>query len=125
MDGGGASAGSGASLGLFLNAAPVEVGQLFASRERARLATETELANKGRVIKNGSFYAVLLLVWLRCVPYFSQTGSCPGVLRWVGMRCIDGLGRVVFGRVVFAPEAGRAYIHGGKWEGGCALHRMC
>ena len=26
------------------------------------------------------------------------------------MRCIDGLGRVVFGRVVFAPEAGRAYV---------------
>ena len=50
-------------------------------------------------------YAVLLLVWLRCVPFFSQAGSCPGVLRWVGMRCIDGLGRVVF-----APEAGRAYV---------------
>ena len=46
MDGGGASTGSGASLGLSLNAALVEVGQLFASRERARLATETELANK-------------------------------------------------------------------------------
>ena len=54
MDGGGASAGSGASLGLSLNAAPVEVGQLFASRESARLATEMELANKGRAIKNGS-----------------------------------------------------------------------
>ena len=33
------------------------------------------------------------------------------------MRCIDGLGRVVFGHVVFAPQAGRAYIHGGE-EGG-------
>ena len=62
-------------------------------------------------------YAVLLLVWLRCVPFFSQAGWCPGVLRWVGMRCIDGLGRVVFGRVVFAPEAGRAYIHGGEVGG--------
>ena len=60
---------------------------------------------------------MLLLVWLRCVPFFSQAGSCPGVLRWVGMRCIDGLGRVVFGRVVFAPEAGRAYIHGGEVGG--------
>ena len=33
------------------------------------------------------------------------------------MRCIDGLGRVVFGRAVFAPEAGRAYIHGGEVGG--------
>ena len=31
-------------------------------------------------------YAVLRLVWLRCVPFFSQAGSCPGMLRWVGMR---------------------------------------
>ena len=33
------------------------------------------------------------------------------------MRCIDGLGRVVFGRVVFAPEADRVYVHGGKVGG--------
>ena len=44
------------------------------------------------VVGVARFYAVLLLVWLRCVPFFSQAGSCPGVLRWVGMRCIDGLG---------------------------------
>lgn len=69
------------------------------------------------VVGVARFYAVLLLVWLRCVPFFSQAGSCPGVLRWVGMRCIDGLGRVVFGRVVSAPEAGRAYIHGGEVGG--------
>ena len=54
MDGGGASAGSGANLALSLNAAPVDVGQLLASRASARLVTETELANKGRAIKNGS-----------------------------------------------------------------------
>ena len=69
------------------------------------------------VVGVARFYAVLLLVWLRCVPFFSQAGSCPGVLRWVGMRCIDGLGRVVFGRVVFAPEAGRAYVHAGAVGG--------
>ena len=57
LDGGGASAGSGASLGLSLNAAPLEVGELFASRESARLATEMELANKGRAIKKAAALA--------------------------------------------------------------------
>ena len=60
---------------------------------------------------------MLFLVWLRCVPFFSQAGSCPGVLRWVGMRCIDGLGRVVLSCVVFEPETSRAYIHGGEVGG--------
>ena len=64
------------------------------------------------VVGVARFYALLLLVWLCRVPFFSQEGSCSGVLRWVGMRCIDGLGRAVF-----APEAGRAYIHGGEVGG--------
>ena len=63
------------------------------------------------------FHAVLLLVWLHCVPFFSQAGSCPGVLRGIGMRCIDGSGRAVFRRVVLAPEAGRGYIHDGEVGG--------
>lgn len=54
MDGSGASARSNASLGLSLDVDPVEVGQLYQSRESARVAVETELASRGRAIKNGS-----------------------------------------------------------------------
>ena len=79
-------------------------------RDRRRAQVDIMPSLYKCVVGVARFYAVLLLVWLRCVPFFSQAGSCPGVLRWVGMRCIDGLGRVVFGRVVFAPEAGRAYV---------------
>lgn len=53
MEGGGASAGAGASLGLTVGANPVEVGQVFPTRASARLAAETELAKDGRAIKNG------------------------------------------------------------------------
>eukprot|EP00752_Nemacystus_decipiens_P018576 g16655.t1 len=53
MEGVGASAGAEASLGLSVAATSVEVGQLFSSKQAARLAVETELARDGRAIKNG------------------------------------------------------------------------
>ena len=51
MEGGGASAGAGASLGLSVAATPAELGQLFPSKQAARLAVETKLAKDRRAIK--------------------------------------------------------------------------
>ena len=50
----GESGGARAAVtGLSLNVTPVEAGQIFSSRQAAKMATETELAAVGRSIKNG------------------------------------------------------------------------
>ena len=50
----GESGGARAAVaGLSLNVTPVEVGQIFSSRQAAKMAAETELAAAGRSIKNG------------------------------------------------------------------------
>ena len=48
-------------------------------------------------------------VWSGCVVshFFRKRGHAPACCGGLGCVCIDGLGRVVF-----APEAGRAYVHG-------------
>ena len=49
----GRAAARAAIAGLSLNVTPVEAGQVFSSRQTAKMAAETELAAAGRSIKNG------------------------------------------------------------------------
>ena len=49
----GESGARAAVAGLSLNVTPVEAGQIFSSRQAAKMAAETELAAAGRSIKNG------------------------------------------------------------------------
>ena len=52
---------------------------------------------------------MLCCFWSGCVVshFFRKRGHAPACCGGLGCVCIDGLGRVVF-----APEAGRAYVHG-------------